>query len=82
MVVVVFFIWGIGVVSVNAYKMYNSMYEMEKAEQAKAQRRSGAKGGMPKKWTHLESMKELVYDLIYPAQTAMHLSPIGELDNQ
>ena len=33
-----FFIWGIGVVSVNAYKMYDSMYEMEKAEQAKARR--------------------------------------------
>ena len=40
-----FFIWGIGVASVNAYKMYDSMYEMEKAEQAKARRRSGAKGG-------------------------------------
>ena len=53
---------------------------MEKAEQAKARRQSGAKGGMPKKWTHLEFMTELVYDLIYPTQTATHLSTI-ELDN-
>jgi hypothetical protein len=77
-----FFIWGIGVASVNAYKMYDSMYEMEKAERAKARRRSGAKGGMPKKWTHLEFMVELVYDLIYPTQTATHLSTIGELDDR
>ena len=77
-----FFIWGIGVASVNAYKMYDSMYEMEKAERAKARRRSGAKGGMPKKWTHLEFMTELVYDLIYPTQTATHLSTIGEFDDR
>jgi hypothetical protein len=37
---------------------------------------------MPKKWTHLEFMTELVYDLIYPAQTATHLSTIGDLDDR
>ena len=37
---------------------------------------------MPKKWTHLEFMVELVYDLIYPTQTATHLSTIGELDDR
>ena len=40
------------------------------------------RGGMPKKWTHLEFMVELVYDLIYPTQTATHLSTIGELDDR
>ena len=77
-----FFIWGIGVASVNAYKMYDSMYEMEKAERAKRRRQNGSKGGMPKKWTHLEFMTELVYDLIFPGQTATHLSAIGELDDR
>lgn len=62
--------------------MYDSMYEMEKAEPANARRQSGVRGGMPKKWTHLEFMKELVYDLIFPGQTSMHLSTIGELNDQ
>ena len=37
---------------------------------------------MPKKWTHLEFMTELVYDLIFPGQTAAHLLTIGELDDR
>ncbi len=60
---------------------YDSMYKEEKRKRANAQRRSGARGGMPKKWTHLEFMTELVYDLIFPGQTAAHLSTIGELDD-
>jgi hypothetical protein len=30
---------------------------------------------------HLEFMTELVYDLIFPGQTAVHLSTIGDLDD-
>jgi hypothetical protein len=37
---------------------------------------------MPRKWTHLEFMTELVYDLIFPGQTAVHLSTIGDLDDR
>jgi hypothetical protein len=37
---------------------------------------------MPKKWTHLKFLTELVYDLIFPGQTAVHLSTIGELDDR
>ena len=33
-----FFIWGIGVAGVNAFKMYESMYDEEKGKQANAQR--------------------------------------------
>ena len=62
--------------------MYDSMYEMEKAERIKRRRRDGSKGGMPKKWTHLEFITELVYDLIFPKQTETHLSSIGELDDR
>ena len=36
---------------------------------------------MPRKWTHLEFMMELAYDLIFPGKTKVHLSTIGELDN-
>ena len=76
-----FFIWGIGVAGVNAFKMYESMYEEEKKERAKARRQSGSRVGMPRKWTHLEFMTELVYDLIFPGNTVVHLSTIGELDD-
>jgi hypothetical protein len=37
---------------------------------------------MPRKWTHLEFMTELVYDFIFPGQTSVHLSRIGELDDR
>jgi hypothetical protein len=77
-----FFIWGIGVAGVNAFKMYESMYEEEKKERANARRRSGLRGGIPRKWTHLEFMTELVYDLIFPGNTVVHLSTIGELDDR
>jgi hypothetical protein len=77
-----FFIWGIGMASVNAYKLYDNMYDEEKRRRANAQRRSGSRGGMPRKWTHLEFMTELVYNLIFPGQTSVHLSRIGELDDR
>ncbi len=66
----------------NAYKLYESMYDEEKGEQANAQRRSGARGGMPTKWTHLEFMTELVYDLILPGQTISHLSSLEGMDDR
>ena len=37
---------------------------------------------MPKKWTHLEFMVELVYDLIFPGRTCAHLPIIGELEDR
>ncbi len=80
--VVGFFIWGIGVASVNAFKMYESMYDEEKAKQANARRQSGALGGIPKKWTHLEFMMELVYNLIFLGQTITHLSSLEGLDDR
>ncbi len=76
-----FFIWGIGVAGVNAYKMYDNIYNKERRKQANAQRQSGSRGGMPRKWRHLKFMMELVYDLIFPGQTAVHLSTIGDLDD-
>ena len=59
-----FFIWGVGVAAVNAFKMYESMYEEEKEK--RGEQRSTPGVGMPKKWTHLEFMVELVYDFIFP----------------
>ncbi len=77
-----FFIWGIGVAGINTFKMYESMYKMERKRQKNAKRQSGSRGGMPKKWTHLKFLTELVYDLVFPGQTAVHLSTIGELDDR
>ena len=74
-----FFIWGLGVATTNAYKMYCSMYDKEKARRAQRRRNSG---GMPKKWTHLEFQIELIYDLLYPGQTDVHLQSISELDDR
>jgi hypothetical protein len=37
---------------------------------------------MPKKWTHLKFMTELVYDLIFPGQMITHLSSLKGLDDQ
>ena len=37
---------------------------------------------MPKKWTHLEFMTELVYDLIFPGQTISHLSSLEGMDDR
>jgi hypothetical protein len=74
-----FFIWGLGVATTNAYKMYCSMYDEEKARWAQRRRNSG---GMPKKWSHLEFQVELIYYLLYPGQTDTHLQSFGELDDR
>jgi len=66
--------------AVNAFKIYDSMYEEEKEK--RVVQRSTLKVGMPKKWTHLEFMVELVYDLIFPGRTCAHLRTIGELDDR
>ena len=75
-----FFIWGVGVAAVNAFKMYYLMYEEEKEK--RGEQRSTLGVGMPKKWTHLEFMVELVYDLIFPGRTCAHLPIIGELEDR
>ena len=49
------FLWAIGVASTNGHIVYEMMYEKEKAKK---------KGSMPKKWTHMEFLEGLVYDLL------------------
>ena len=75
-----FFIWGVGVAAVNAFKMYYLMYEEEKEK--RGEQRSTLGVGMPKNWTHLEFMVELVYDLIFPGRTCAHLRMVGEFDDR
>ena len=55
-----FFIWSIGVAGVNAYKIYEVMYEEE--------RKKGTPG-LPPKWTHARFLEELVYDFIFPKRS-------------
>ncbi len=51
-----FFIWAIGVASVNAYCIYEVIYDEEEAKKMP---------GPPKRWFHTQFLDELVYDFIY-----------------
>jgi hypothetical protein len=59
-VVVVFFIWAIGVASVNAYWIYEVLWNEERARM---------EPGLPKKMTHAEFCEQLVYNLIFGRKT-------------
>ena len=63
-----FFIWAIGVAAVNAYILYDEMYEEEKGN-----------GGLPPKWSHMDFMVELVYDMIFPEQTKAHVEMMKDM---
>lgn len=67
-----FFIWAIGVAGVNAYKLYSEAYDIEAKKK---------KGGMPPKWSHCEFIVELVYDLIFPHKTQLHVDNLREMDD-
>ena len=67
-----YFIWAIGVAGVNAFKIYDALYEEEK----KAKR-----PGLPPKWTHAEFLEELVYDFLLPGQTQKHVDLLRDIDN-
>jgi hypothetical protein len=55
-----FFIWSIGVAGVNAYKIYEVLYDKEDATKTP---------GLPPWWTHARFLEELVYDFIFPGQS-------------
>ncbi len=54
--VVAFFIWAIGIASVNAYQIYQVLWNEEKARM---------KPRLPRKMTHTEFCELLVYALIF-----------------
>jgi len=56
----VFFIWGIGVAGVNAYKINKTIYEEEVAKKMP---------NLPPKWTHAQFLEELVYDFVFPGRS-------------
>ncbi len=55
-----FFIWGIGVAGVNAYKIYETIYEEEVAKKTP---------NLPPKWTHARFLEELVYEFVFPGRS-------------
>jgi hypothetical protein len=59
-----YFIWGIGVAGVNAYKIYDVLYDEQKKLKLP---------GLPPKWSHAEFLEELVYDFLLPGQTRRHV---------
>jgi hypothetical protein len=55
-----FFIWAIGVAGVNAYRIYEVIYDEEVAKKTP---------GLPKRWTHTKFLEELVYDFIFSGRS-------------
>ena len=55
-----FFIWAIGVAGVNAYRIYEVIYDEEDAKKTP---------GLPKRWSHAKFLEELVYDFIFPGRS-------------
>ena len=71
----VFFIWAIGVAGVNAYKIYEVMYDEKEAKKTP---------GLPPWWTHAKFLEELVYDFIFPGRSknnvVIHPESMGNSD--
>jgi hypothetical protein len=56
----VFFIWGIWAAGVNAYKIYETIYDDEVAKKTP---------NLPPKWTHARFLEKLVYDFVFPGRS-------------
>jgi hypothetical protein len=67
-----YFIWAIGVAGVNAYKIYDVLYDEQKKEK---------RPGLPSKWTHAQFLEELVYDFILPGQVRKHVDVLEDTDD-
>ena len=67
-----FFIWAIGVAASNAWKMYDLMYERQK---------KSSHGNLPPKWSHLEFLEQLVYDLLSPRACGDHVTTLRSMDD-
>jgi hypothetical protein len=65
-------IWGIGVAGVNAYKIYEVMYEEQKRLD---------KNSVPPRWSHARFLEELVSDFMFPGETSKHLHALQSLDD-
>jgi hypothetical protein len=73
-----FFIWVIGVAGVNAYKIYEVMYDEEEAKKTP---------GLPPRWTHARFLEELIYDFIFPGRSKNNVvidpdESTGNLDSE
>jgi hypothetical protein len=66
------FIWAIGVAGVNAYKIYDVLYDKQKTLKLP---------GLPPKWTHAEFLEELVYDFLLLGQTRRHVDVLRGMDD-
>ena len=68
------FIWALGVVGVNAYKIYMAMWDNEKKENKE-------KWDQLVRWMHAKFIKQLIYDFIFPQQTVLHQDALREGDS-
>ena len=67
-----YFIWAIGVAGVNAYKIYDVLWDEQKKEK---------KPGLPPKWTHSQFLEELVYDFLLPGNVRKHIDVLEGTDD-
>jgi hypothetical protein len=67
-----FFIWAIGVASVNAYCIYEVIYDEEEAKKMP---------GPPKRWFHTQFLDELVYDFIYLGRSINGVADTDSMSN-
>jgi len=65
-----FFIWAIGVAGVNAYRIYEVIYDEEETKKTP---------GLPKRWSHAKFLEELVYDFISPGRSINAVTEDTEL---
>ena len=65
-----FFIWAIGVAGVNAYQIYEVIYDEEEAKKMP---------GLPKRWSHAKFLEELVNGFIFPGRSINAVAEDTEL---
>ncbi len=61
--------WGLGVAQVNAYKIYQYMWDEEKAK---------GRTDLPEKWSHAEFIEQLAYGFIFLEQSVVHREALEE----
>lgn len=64
--------WGLGVGGTNSYLLYDRSYERERKQHRK---------GLPKKWTHMDFLVQLVYDRVFPGRIDAYLKQLRESDS-
>ena len=67
------FIWSLGVARVNAWKIYNELYDAEKKEKRE---------GLPLKWSHREFIHEMIINMMkYPQSSRSNKRTMSDIND-